>query len=121
MDEAEAVREATLEQCVVLLGTVAASADRETPVNPAELRRVCNERLARPDAPVLGGLSEADVTRALYALEAEGMVENVAEGETSPAGKGRPAYDLKLDAETVLSMVAAEEEALAPIVEDLED
>lgn len=120
MSTVESIREATLDQRVVLLATVEASQGRETPMNPAELRAYCNENLARPDAPVFGGLSEADVTRALYNLEAEGLVENVAEGNTSPTGKGRPAYELVPAAEDVRSELA-EDDDLAPIFTDLED
>jgi len=120
MSVAETIADASLDQRVVLLGVVVASADRETPLNPAELRRVCNERLATPEAPVVGGLSEADVTRALYALEAEGLVENVAEGNTSPAGKGRPAYELVPDPDEVRAALA-DDDALAPVLADLAD
>lgn len=119
MSTVEAIRDATLDQRVVLLGTVEASQGRETPMNPAELRAYCNENLAKPDAPVFGGLSEADVTRALYNLEDDGLVENVAEGNTSPTGKGRPAYELVPDAADVRSTLS-EDDDLAPIFADLD-
>jgi hypothetical protein len=120
MSTVEAIRDATLDQRVVLLATVEASRGRETPMNPAELRAYCNENLAQPDAPVFGGLSEADVTRALYNLEDEGLVENVAEGNTSPTGKGRPAYELVPETADVHETLAEDEE-LDPIGADLED
>lgn len=103
---AEAIQDATVDQCIVLAALVESSRDRETPVNPAELRSVCNDRFVGEDSPVVGQLSEADVTRALYALENEGLVENVAEEEPSPAGKGRPAYESAHDRETVLGSLA---------------
>lgn len=99
----EAIQDATVDQCVVLAALVESSRDRDTPVNPAELRSVCNDRLVADGGPVVGNLSEADVTRALYALESADLVENVAEETPSPTGKGRPAYDLVHDRETVLS------------------
>jgi hypothetical protein len=98
----EPLGDVTTTQGVVLAALVESTADRSTPVNPAELRSVCNDALAATDGPVVGGLSEADVTRALYALESDGHVENVAD-ETSPAGKGRPAYELRVDRESVLA------------------
>jgi hypothetical protein len=102
----EAIQDATVDQCVVLAALVEAASDRDTPVNPAELRSVCNDRLVGEDSPVVGQLSEADVTRALYALENGGLVENVAEEEPSPAGKGRPAYEVVHDRDTVLAALA---------------
>ena len=111
----EAIQDATVDQCVVLAALVEASRDRGTPVNPAELRSVCNERLADDGGPVVGGLSEADVTRALYALESAELVANVAEEEPSPAGKGRPAYELVHDRETVLAALDARDD-LDPVV-----
>jgi hypothetical protein len=110
----EAIQDATVDQCVVLAALVDASRDRATPVNPAELRSVCNDRLIGEQAPVVGQLSEADVTRALYALESAALVENVAEEEPSPAGKGRPAYELVDDRETVLGALADRDD-LEPI------
>lgn len=118
MSAVEAIRDATLDQRVVLLATAEASRDRETPMNPAELRVFCNDRLAQPDAPVFGGLSEADVSRALNALEAEGLVENVSEG-TSPTGKGRPTYELVPEPEPVREALADHDD-LEPIVADLD-
>ena len=114
----EAIQNATVDQCVVLAALVEASRDRETPVNPAELRSVCNDRLVREGGPVVGHLSEADVTRALYALESAGLVENVTEEEPSPTGKGRPAYELVDDRETVLSALGDRED-LEPVVTTL--
>ena len=102
----EAIQKATVDQCVVLAALVESSRDRNTPVNPAELRSVCNDRLVGEDSPVVGQLSEADVTRALYALESAALVENVAEEEPSPAGKGRPAYELVHGRETILAALA---------------
>ncbi|MFB6310800.1 MAG: hypothetical protein ABEH64_06400 [Salinirussus sp.] len=116
MSTDEAIRDATLDQRVVLLALLGASQDRSTPVNPAELRQVCNERLAGSDGPLAGGFSEADVTRALYSLESAGLVENVAEGDQSPAGKGRPAYELVPDAGSVRSALAADD-TLEPLLE----
>lgn len=120
MSAAEEIREASLEECVVLLGAVVASTDRETPVNAAELRQVCNERLEASKAPVVGGLSEADVTRALYSLESAGLVENVAQEDTSATGKGRPAYEVVPDAETIRATLADHDD-LTPLIDALED
>lgn len=88
----DAIRSASLDQRVVLLAVAEAADDGETPANPAELRAICNDRLARNDAPVFGGLSEADVARALYRLEDAGLVEDDGPAAASPTGKGRPQY-----------------------------
>lgn len=82
----------TLPQRVVLLGVSNLSADGETPAQANEVVRTCRE-LAESIEEV-GALTEAEVGRALNELEAEGHVAAPSMGETSPTGKGRPAYEL---------------------------
>jgi hypothetical protein len=119
MSGTESIRTATLDQRVVLLAVAEAAAEGATPANPAELRAICNERLAQEGAPVFGGLSEADTTRALYSLEEEGLVVNEGPASTSPTGKGRPLYAPVPDAETIYEALDEDEE-LAPIYETLQ-
>lgn len=119
MTTAETIHDATMAQRVVLLALLAATRERSTPVNAAQLRTVCNNRLCRPVGPVAGELSEADVTRALYKLESAGLVENVADRDQSPAGKGRPAYELVAEARTVRSALADHDE-LRPLFDSVD-
>ncbi|MDQ2050091.1 hypothetical protein RBH26_06295 [Natronolimnohabitans sp. A-GB9] len=86
---------------LVLLGVVDRYRNDETPVQTHEIRHVCTNRLENVDTGVVGTVTEADVTRSLYRLEAEGFVEEVAPEGTSPTGKGRPAYTLDADPEAV--------------------
>ncbi len=86
-----AVDELSLTDQTVLLGVAVLDRNDETPVRTPALREVCKTRLSTIER-VVGTLSEADVMRSLYRLEDEGVVEQVDTGETSPTGKGRPAY-----------------------------
>ncbi|WP_265110133.1 hypothetical protein [Halosolutus halophilus] len=88
----------------VLLGVVALDRDGETPVQTPELRRVCKARLEDVET-VVGTLTEADVMRSLYRLEDEGVVEEVDRAETSPTGKGRPAYALNDSPDAIVDAI----------------
>ncbi len=91
----------TLTNQAVLL-TVAELARRdETPVQTHHIRKHCRERLADVDTKIVGTISEADVIRSLYRLEDEDFVDEAHPSETSPTGKGRPAYTLAVS-ETVV-------------------
>lgn len=93
MGTAVPVDSLSLADQTVLLGVVALDRSDETPVQTPEIREVCTTQLRDVDA-VVGTLSEADVMRALYRLEDEGIVEEFDEARASPTGKGRPAYSL---------------------------
>ena len=103
-----AVDECTLVEQVVLLG-VASGADEA--VRPDQVRRSCNDRLT--DAT--GRLSEADVSRALNTLTAQGLLDEGGDDERSPVGKGRPAYTLAVDDSAALDALA-DQESVAPLV-----
>lgn len=93
---------------VVLLGVVDLANEDETPVQTHELRQHCKQQLPAADTEVVGTLTEADVIRSLYQLEDAGLVDEVELTETSPTGKGRPAYSLAVSAEAVYDGVADE-------------
>ena len=102
------VGECTLVEQVVLLGVVAGA---DEALRPDQVRRSCNDRLA--DAT--GRLSEADVSRALNTLSAEGLLDEGASDDRSPVGKGRPAYTLAVDDSAALDALAGQE-SVAPLV-----
>ncbi|MGQ3411933.1 hypothetical protein ACT4ML_06675 [Natrinema sp. LN54] len=83
---------------VVLLGVTELAREDETPVQTHDLRRHCRRQLSEVDTEVVGTITEADVIRSLYRLEDEGLVDEVEPTETSPTGKGRPAYTLAVTA-----------------------
>lgn len=114
------VESTTLAQRVVLLGVTQLSVRGATPTHSGEVRRACTERLADVQGDVLGEVDEADVMRALNALEGRGLVDEVEVEDTSPVGKGRPTYALNVDAETVLDSFAADER-IAGVVERIRD
>jgi Cdc6-like AAA superfamily ATPase len=97
----------TLPQRTVLSSVAALDADGETPAHANVISQACRELVEELDD--IGTLTEAEVGRALNALEAEGFVSVPSMDDTSPTGKGRPAYELSVDAETVSEVLAADE------------
>jgi predicted transcriptional regulator len=93
---------------VILLAVTELASENETPVQTHKLRQHCQRRLPEVDTEVVGTITEADVIRSLYRLEDEGLVDEVSPAETSPTGKGRPAYTLAVSAEMVYEEVADE-------------
>ncbi|ELY47789.1 hypothetical protein [Natronorubrum bangense] len=83
----------SLTEQVILLAVAAQHRDGETPVQTHDLREVCQTQLEGVDTEVVGTITEADIMRSLYRLEDEGFVEEETD-QTSPTGKGRPAYTL---------------------------
>jgi len=114
----EDIESTTLTQRLVLLG-VATLADRgETPAHSSAVKRACLGCLDDVKGDVVGGLSEAEVMRALNQLEAGGLVDRVAVENPSPVGKGRPMYRLGPDPSTVLDDLAADDR-VTRVVENL--
>jgi len=93
---------------LVLLSVAELARQDETPVQTHDLRRYCQQQVADIDTGVIGTISEADVIRSLYRLEDEDLVDEVHPSETSPTGKGRPAYTLATSDEVVYDGVADE-------------
>ncbi|MFB6087415.1 MAG: hypothetical protein ABEJ85_02745 [Haloarculaceae archaeon] len=98
----------TLTHRVVTLGLAELAADGAVPAHAGEVVSTCNGALDAVEGDVLGRLAEADVTRALKELEAEGVVTATRES-TSPTGKGRPRYELAVDADALLDRFADDE------------
>jgi predicted transcriptional regulator len=96
----------SLTEQVVLCAVAEAHRSENLPAQTHEIRRSCRERLAGIETDVVGTITEADVMRSLYRLEAEGFVEEREPSERSPAGKGRPAYELGVDVETIYEGVS---------------
>lgn len=105
----------TLAQRVALLGVADLAACGETPAHSGDVRRTCSEHLDALEDVAVGRVSEADVMRALNALAAAGIVEEVEPDDTSAVGKGRPEYDLRADPDAVLGTLG-EDNRVAPAV-----
>lgn len=91
----------TLPQQVTLLATASLDRDDETPAKVNVITR--SARQYTEDLPEIGKLTEAEVDRALNTLEAEEFVSTPATEETSPVGKGRPAFEPVADADELLA------------------
>lgn len=104
---------------VVLLTVAHLSKADETPAHTGQVIRANADNLDTVEVDTLGKVSEAEVSRALNRLENEGLVEMANQGSTSPVGKGRPAYSLAVDVETVLGGLSNDED-ISPLVEQVE-
>lgn len=105
---------------VVLLTVTHLTQQDETPVHTGQVIRANADHLDAVDADTLGKISEAEVSRALNRLEAEELVEMADESDTSPVGKGRPAYTLAVEVETVTTALADDDE-VTPLVSQLDE
>ena len=106
---------ASLAERLVLLSLLEVESE---PAQTHDLRRTCLSLAEEADDPVVGRVSEAEIIRSLYSLEAAGVVDEHEPEETSPIGKGRPQYELTVEEEVVLE-AAREQSALEEIVEDV--
>lgn len=112
---AKATLESTsLAERLVLLSLLEVESE---PAQTHDLRRTCLSLAEEADDPVVGRVSEAEIIRSLYRLEADEVVAEHEPEETSPIGKGRPQYELTVEEEAVLE-AARETPALEGVVED---
>lgn len=109
---------ASLSSHVVLAGLVELSVRGDTPAHAGEIRGACNEAMDAVDGDVLGTVTEAEVTRTLNELEAEGVVEGTRD-DTSATGKGRPNYRLDADPDAVRATLA-DDDRVAPLADRLD-
>ena len=115
MDPTPPVREATLVERVVLLGLVCHTVEGRSPARVDDIRTTCNSQLDE----VTGRLSEANVCQALNELAATELVDEHRPHDRSPAGKGRPSYELCCDVDAVLTALGTDEH-LASLVPDVD-
>ncbi|MFW6265469.1 MAG: hypothetical protein ACOC2A_01700 [Halanaeroarchaeum sp.] len=103
----EEIETLTLPQRVVLLGVTALEEDGETPAHVNVVTRHCQKYTS--SIADLGKLTEAETDRALNVLDAEELVNMPSTYESSPIGKGRPAYELIADRSAVLDALAEDD------------
>ena len=96
----------SLSDRVVLLCLVDFELSGAAPVHTGRVVRATKEHIDAVDTETLGKLSEAEVSRALNRLDADGLVEIVESGDQSSTGKGRPEYAPAVESETVLGALA---------------
>jgi len=113
----DTVASLTLPERVVLAAVATLERDGETPVQVNVVTQHC--QTYTESLPDIGRLSEADVDGALNTLEAKELVEVPEMGETSPIGKGRPAFEPATDADDILASLAADDQ-LEDVVESPE-
>lgn len=76
-----------------------------TPAEALDVLSKCRERLVGLDEIAGGRLTEADLVRSCRRLDDEGLVTEIEGDDTSPVGKGRPSYELDVDAAAVRELV----------------
>lgn len=99
----------TLTHRIVLLAVASLAASGETPAHSGAIRSTCVSLLATVDDDPLGTLAEADTVRAVNELEAADVLAETDPVDRSPVGKGRPRYDLAVDADRVLAGVEGDD------------
>lgn len=93
------------EQFVLLSVAELAVADR-TPAHSYDVTKTAKARLDDVERDTFGGVERQAVITTLGSLAEEGLLDKA---ETkSPIGKGRPAYELAVDAETVIAELAGD-------------
>lgn len=116
----DAITSLSLSSRVVLLTVVHLTQTDETPAHTGQVIRANADHLDAVEADTLGKISEAEVSRALNRLEDQGLVEMANESEKTPVGKGRPAYTLAVDVETVLDELTDDDDVRL-LVEQVDD
>ena len=115
---AENIESLSLSGRVVLLSMTQLSLAGETPVHTGQVIRATTEHLESVTADTIGKLDEAEVNRTLNRLEADDFVEMADADNTSPVGKGRPAYSLNVHVEAVLESLSTDDD-VAPLVDEI--
>jgi predicted transcriptional regulator len=114
------MRSLALSNRVVLLSLTQLSLEEETPAHTGQVIRACTEHVESVEADTIGKVAEAEVNRALNNLEAENYVEMDNIDEASPIGKGRPAYRLRVDVDTVLDELN-DDDQVGPLAQQVAD
>lgn len=109
MSDEPALESTSVTERLVLYELAELDRDGRTPAQATDVLTSCRGRLGDLDDVVGGRLSEADLMSACRTLEDRGLVEEQTPGATSPVGKGRPAYELAVEAETVREFVAEDD------------
>jgi len=94
------------EQFVLLSVAELATADR-TPAHSYDVTKTAKTRLDDLDRDTFGGIERQRVIRTLGSLAEDGLLAKAE--TTSPIGKGRPAYELAVDVDHVVSELAGDD------------
>jgi hypothetical protein len=116
MSDPESVDARPLAERFVLLGVTELALRDETPAHSVQVMRTCERHLDALGGEVIGGVSEADVVRAMNVLESDGLLARHDVGEQSATGKGRPSYALSVEPTAVLDALN-DDERLADLLD----
>lgn len=105
MTDRSALEGTSLTERLVLNELAALERNGRTPVQAMDVLGRCRERLEQLDEVAGGRLTEGELVRACRTLRDRGVVSEIQPDATSPVGKGRPAYELDAETETVQSVV----------------
>ncbi|MBX0294841.1 hypothetical protein [Haloarcula nitratireducens] len=100
----------------VLLSVVELSVKGETPAHSYDVAETARNRLDDVDREPFGGVERQEVISALRTLADEDVLAK--DRTESATGKGRPAYELAVDADTVLDELE-DAETVGPYAEAL--
>lgn len=117
MTERSDLESTDLTERVVLFELAERDGDDDTPASALDLLDGCRSRVRALDGVTGGKLTEADLVRACRSLAATDLVRERPAPETSPVGKGRPAFDLAVEAATVREFVR-DDDRLAGVTDE---
>ncbi|WP_324663895.1 hypothetical protein [Haloarcula sediminis] len=91
----------------VLLSVAELSAAEETPAHSYDVTTTAKDRLGEGERDAFGGIERQEVISALGSLSEAGLL---ATAETEDAvGKGRPAYELAVEADEVVTALTGDD------------
>jgi len=114
MPDSTSLESASVTERLVLHELAELEREDRTPAQATDVLSECRDRLQALESVVGGRLTEGDLVKACRTLEDRGLVTGQRPETTSPVGKGRPAYELDVDVETVRESVR-EDDRLAEL------
>lgn len=102
---------------VVLAELADCTRNDDCPIAALDLLAGCRSRVEELDDLVVGRVTEAELMRSCQSLGATELVTEIPPDDTSPVGKGRPEYELAIDAESIHEF-ATEDHVLGDLLEE---
>lgn len=103
-------------QRLVLLAVAELADQGDAPVHSYDVKKACDPYAEILDADLVGGITRPAVIRALSSLVEAGLLEEST--VESPVGKGRPAYQLRVEPGSIFDSLA-EDDIVGNLVESI--
>ncbi len=113
MTDRASLADRPLDQRLALVSLAELEQEGTQSAHSGDLVQACRRVGNRAERGSFARVGEADMSRALNRLEADGIVD-AATDDHSPVGKGRPAYSLAVDISTVNRIARNDDEIPDP-------